>query len=78
MPTDNYLKSIFSTGGYFCLEPRTLQVLFCQCVLNERDKLGYFLRRKAPNRTPQKPEFRASGRSVPSDFEPRESFPNKL
>ena len=58
--TDNYLISIFSAGGYFYLEPRTLQVLFCPCVLNDRDKLGYFLKRKAPNRTPPKPEFRAS------------------
>ena len=58
--TDNYLISIFSAGGYFYLEPRTLQVLFCPCVLNDRDKLGYFLKRKAPKRTPPKPEFRAS------------------
>ena len=32
---DNYLISIFSAGGYFYLEPRTLQVLFCQFVLND-------------------------------------------
>ena len=57
----NDLISILSAGGYFCLEPRTLQVLFCPCVLTDRDKLsGYFLKRKAPNRTPPKPEFRAS------------------
>ena len=37
MATDNYLISIFSAGGYFYLEPRTLQVLFCQCVLNDPD-----------------------------------------
>ena len=48
----------FSAGGYFCLEPRKCK--FCPCVLNDRDKLGYFLKRKAPNRTPPKPEFRAS------------------
>ena len=58
--TVNWLTSIFSTGGYFYLDPRTLQVLFCQCVLNDPDKLGYFLKRKVPNRTPPKPEFRAS------------------
>ena len=60
MATVNWLISIFSTGGYYYLEPRTLQVLFCQCVLNDPDKLGYFLKRKVPNRTPPKPEFRAS------------------
>ena len=52
--------SIISRRGYFYLKPRTLQVLFCQCVLNDPEKLGYFLKRKAPNRTPRKPEFRAS------------------
>ena len=35
----NCLISIFSAGGYFYLEPRTLQVLFCPCVLNDRHKL---------------------------------------
>ena len=51
----------FSSGGYFYLEPRTLQVLFCLCVLTVRDKLsGYFLKRKASNRTRPKPEFRES------------------
>ena len=38
MATVNWLISIFSTGGYYYLEPRTLQVLFCQCVLNDPDK----------------------------------------
>ena len=60
MPTDNYLKSIFSERGYFYLKPRTLQVLFCPCVLSDREKLGYFLKRNAPNRTWPKPEVRAS------------------
>ena len=58
--TVNCLISIFSTGGYFYLEPRTLQVLFCQCVLNVPDKLGYSPKRKVPDRTPPKPEFQAS------------------
>ena len=34
----NCLISIFSAGGY--LEPRTLQVLFCLYVLNDRNKLS--------------------------------------
>ena len=38
--TDNDLKFIFSAGGYFCLLARTLQVLFCQCVLNVATNLG--------------------------------------
>ena len=46
MATDNDLISIFSTGDHFYLVPRTLYVLFCQCVLNDRDKLGYFLKTK--------------------------------
>ena len=67
-PTDNYLKSIFSTGNHFLyFEPRTLQVfLFCLffclfvclfvlffffaysvCALNDRDKLGCFLKKSA-------------------------------
>ena len=63
--TDNYLISIFdilSAGGYFYLEPRTLQVsdLPVRSARNDRDALWYFLKRKAPNRTPPKPEFRAS------------------
>ena len=59
MATPNCLKSIFSAGGYFYLEPRTLQVLCCLCVVTVRDKLSeYFLKRQAPNRTQPKPEFR--------------------
>ena len=55
------LISILSADGYFYLEPRTLQVLFCPCVLTVRDKLSeYFLKRQAPNRTRPKPEFRES------------------
>ena len=43
----NYLISIFSASGYLYLELRTLKVLFCPCVLTDRDKLsGYFLKRK--------------------------------
>ena len=44
--TPNDLISSFSAGGYFYLEPRTLQVLFCPCVLNDR----YFVAKKQRNR----------------------------
>ena len=44
----------------FFLEPRALQVLFCQCILEWSQQTWVFPQRKAPNRTPPKPEFRTS------------------
>ena len=37
LPKDNYLKSIFGTGGYFYLESRTPQVLFCPHLVRVQD-----------------------------------------
>ena len=51
--TDNYFKSIFSTGGYSYLEPRTPPTFVLPssaCAQNDRDKLRYLLKRKAPKR----------------------------
>ena len=60
VPTDNYLKSIFS-AGYFYLKPRTLQVSFCPAVWRALWMIATNLGISSkPNRTRAKPEFRVS------------------
>ena len=61
-------QSIFSAGGYFYLEPRTPQVLFCP--FGVCSKLGDFLKRKAPKQNLTK--IRISGKLVLSFIWPRQ------
>ena len=61
--TDNDFKSIFSTGGYSYLEPRTPLVLFCPigCALRTiATNLDISSKEKRLSRTRPNPEFRAS------------------
>ena len=51
----NCMISIFSAGGYFYVEPKTLQVWMIAT-----NSVGNFLKRKGPNRSRPKPEFRES------------------
>ena len=59
--TDNYWYMFLAQAAIFVWSPGPCKFCFASAFwMIARNELGYFLKRKAPNRTPLKPEFWAS------------------